>query len=44
MSKKFIEFLNEADKNEVLYVGTKKNGTCWIIIESVDIILKILIV
>lgn len=24
MSKKFIEFLNEADKNEVLYVGTKK--------------------
>ena len=41
MKKTFIEFLNELDKNEMVYVGTK-NGTNWIVIDKPDKIIEIL--
>ena len=41
MKKTFIEFLNELDKNEMVYVGTEK-GTNWIIIDKPDKIIEIL--
>ena len=41
MKKTFIEFLNELNKDEMVYVGTEK-GTNWIIIDRPDKIIEIL--
>ena len=41
MKKTFIEFLNELNKDEMVYVGTEK-GTNWVIIDKPDKIIEIL--
>lgn len=39
MSKNFIELLEEMDKDELVYVGTK-DGSNWIVIETVQTVLE----